>query len=214
MTITYRVITDYPVATNSPDHLTPFGTARDSSTCPEFNKKLFALVPNPVVLDLGCAGGGFVQSVIADGGEAVGIEGSDYSLKRKRAAWATCPGNLFTADITRPFTIEADGAPATFNVITAWEVMEHICEEDLAAVFDNIRRHLADGGCLMMSINTTPSENEGVALHQSVKPRRWWLDRFLEEGYAVDLVEAEHFGIDWMRMDCWANSLYAVWRAQ
>lgn len=44
----YRVITDKPVATDSPDHIKPFGTAMDNSTCAEFNKKLFALVPNPV----------------------------------------------------------------------------------------------------------------------------------------------------------------------
>lgn len=221
--MTYRVITDYPVATDSPDHLHPFGTARDNFVCPEFNAKLFDLVPCPVVLDLGCAGGGFVHSIIKDGGDAVGIEGSDYSQKRGRAEWATIPENLFTADITKRFEIVdvephpvfsggEHWTPVSFNVITAWEVLEHIREEDLSGVLDNIRRHLAPGGRLIMSINTLPSEHEGAALHQTVKSRKWWRDKLnWSGGYEIDPVETEYFGKDWMRQDCLVDSLYGVW---
>src|SRR3990167_2627697 len=101
-----KVETDYPVALDSPDHLEPWGTKQDNSVNKRFNKKLIKLFGHtPNVLDLGCAGGGFVRSIIKQGGLAVGIEGSDYSKKIKRAEWAKIPDNLFTADITKPFKL-------------------------------------------------------------------------------------------------------------
>src|SRR4051794_1825047 len=125
---TITIETQKPVAYDSPDHIQPVGTALDNSTSRRFNRKLFDYIPPREVrlLDIGCSGGGQVKSILDDGGFAVGIEGSDYSRKKKRAEWATIPGHLFTADVTVPFTLsEEDGAggrsPLRFNVITAWE---------------------------------------------------------------------------------------------
>lgn len=78
------------VAYESPDHLIPFGTRRDNSTHRRFNKKLcelFGLDTSLWVLDLGCSGGGFVKDCLDEGHMAVGIEGSDYSKKLRRAEW-------------------------------------------------------------------------------------------------------------------------------
>lgn len=209
----YRIVTDRPVALDSPDHLHPFGTAVDNSVAPAFNAKLFTLI-GPAVLDLGCAGGGFVESILKDGGEAFGVEGSDYSLVRKRAAWTTIPDRLFTADITKPFKIiRDDGAVMLFNVITAWEVLEHIQESDLAGLFDNIKAALIPDGYLIVSISTVPGfHDDGTVLHQNVQSREWWIDRLGSEGFTIDQAATDHFGRDWMRMDCWDNSLYAVFR--
>jgi hypothetical protein len=104
------VRTDYPVADDSPDHLRPRGTAFDNSRNRRFNRKLSALycgLDRPIrVLDLGCAGGGFVCDCLTDGQVAVGIEGSDYSSRWGRAEWPLLGGRaLFTADITRPFEV-------------------------------------------------------------------------------------------------------------
>lgn len=56
------VETDYPVALDSPDHIIPWGTARDNSSNLRFNSKLYRLFDftnrYPKVLDLGCSGGG------------------------------------------------------------------------------------------------------------------------------------------------------------
>jgi 2-polyprenyl-3-methyl-5-hydroxy-6-metoxy-1,4-benzoquinol methylase len=123
--VNYRVITDHPVALDSEDHQIPGGTMHDNSTNPVFNRKLYQLLshlPKLRVMDLGCAGGGFVKSLVDDGHEAIGLEGSDYSLHwdgpggteqeratrkpGKRAEWATIPDRLFTCDITRPFQVE------------------------------------------------------------------------------------------------------------
>src|SRR3972149_1215328 len=77
------VKTAHLVALDSPDHIAPFATAHDTSRNHLFNQKLYSLYParSPLIRDLGCAGGGFVHDCINDGCLAVGIEGSDFSLR-------------------------------------------------------------------------------------------------------------------------------------
>lgn len=185
------VIAERPVAYDSPDHINPWGTRRDNSQNRRFNTKLGLLFHNkelPVhVLDLGCSGGGFVKSCIDDGFLAVGLEGSDYSKRHQRAEWATIPNYLFTCDITRPFTVgwrDASGIKLMqFDVVTSWEVIEHITEQDLSSVAINVERHLAPSGIWIMSVSPNEEIAHGVRLHQTVRPRSWWLAKFSELGW-------------------------------
>lgn len=180
------------VAYDSPDHLIPHGTARDSSKNFRFNHKIYDLYRAKFnagelkVLDLGCSGGGFVRSILDSGNLGVGVEGSDYSQKHKRAEWANIPEFLFTADITKRFDVsiaaEAGSQPVKFDVITMWEVLEHIPEADLAMLSDNIKRHLAPGGLWIVSIANYDYFVEGVNLHQTVKPKDWWVKMFTRLG--------------------------------
>lgn len=178
------------VAYESPDHLVPWGTRRDNSRQRRFNQKLynlFAAGQRPIwVLDLGCSGGGFVKDCLDDGCMAVGLEGSDYSKKTKRAEWRTIPDFLFTADLTAKFDVygefPAGESRLQFDVITAWEVMEHIHERDLAAVADNVKRHLRPGGLWIMSVALEDDIIDGVNLHQTVQPKDWWLKKLASLG--------------------------------
>jgi 2-polyprenyl-3-methyl-5-hydroxy-6-metoxy-1,4-benzoquinol methylase len=176
------ISTQHPIAEYSPDHLYPFGTARDNSVNPAFNRKLYEVIPAVQVrlLDLGCAGGGLVKSIIGDGGFAIGIDGSNYSKTMARAEWATIPEYLFTADIVEPFEIRAgsvDGIQG-FNVITAWEFFEHIAEIDIPGVITNIKRHLDPGGFVIGSICPLPHP----PYHRTLRPKPWWVQRFFELG--------------------------------
>jgi 2-polyprenyl-3-methyl-5-hydroxy-6-metoxy-1,4-benzoquinol methylase len=188
----YHVSSDHPVAVETADHKWPHGTLHDNSTNPRFNLKLydyFGHRPDLTLLDLGCAGGGFVRSVLADGFTAVGIEGSDVSRNLRSAEWETCPQHLLTADIAAPFQITAaDGAPMRFHGITAWEVLEHIPEGRLDALLDNIARHLAPEGIFVASVAVFPDANPitGAVYHVTIHPKPWWLARFAAAG----LVEA------------------------
>jgi len=126
-----ELITDYPLAYESNDHNFPHGTKNDNSTNKRFIEELHTLKQGSLnILDLGCSGGQLVVDFInhREGNKGVGIEGSDYSVKRKRA---NCPEyynkNLFTADITKPFTVKN----IKFDFITLWEVLEHIHKEQL-----------------------------------------------------------------------------------
>ena len=182
-----RVLADRQVADGSPDHVHPRGTAHDNTRSLRFVLACERLFSSQLtLLDLGCAGGGLVLDFVLRGHSAVGIEGSDYSLKHRRGEWAVIPTRLFTADLSAPFTVENDdGTPASFTVITAWEVLEHIAERDLGVMLSNVARHLADGGIFVGSVAMYDDIVEGMNWHQTVRPREWWLHTFADHGFEV-----------------------------
>jgi 2-polyprenyl-3-methyl-5-hydroxy-6-metoxy-1,4-benzoquinol methylase len=127
------------------------------------------------MLDLGCAGGQTVADFLTLQWQAVGLEGSDFSLKHRRANWAHLANrHLFTCDITRPYQLKLDGKPARFHLITAWEVMEHIATPDLISVFTRIRDHLEPGGYFIASTTETSDLHEGLELHQTRWNNQQW----------------------------------------
>ena len=201
----FALRTDAPIAADSPDHIVPWGTANDDTRDAHFNEKLYEFMAyhRPLyVLDLGCAGGGFVRSLLEDGHFALGLEGSDYSQKRWRAQWGNIPHHLKTCDITKPFAVldRETSERVLFDVITAWEVIEHIPEADLDQLFRNILDHLKADGYFMGSVCTVPDVDPktGANWHQSVYPREWWLERFRAAGFEV--VEQDAIGKDdWLR---------------
>lgn len=203
----FRVVADRAVAVDSPDHQLPWGTRRDNSRNPRFNQKLnklFAAARGPLwVLDLGCAGGGFVKDCLDDGCLAVGIEGSDFSKRWRRAEWRTIPEFLFTADITRPFRVEGEFAggwqPVQFDVVTSWEVIEHIAEADLPQVAENVRRHLRPHGLWILSVSPNVEVVQGVTLHQTVRPRTWWVETFRRLGFENLASHVRYFNTQFVR---------------
>ena len=192
--------TDHPIALDSPDHIRPLGTARDNYENPVFNQHLLRLFNGrkPTVLDLGCAGGGMVRSLIDDGCLAIGLEGSDYSLKSQRAEWGVIPDNLLTCDIGFPFTLSIDNdEPFEFDAITAWEFLEHLPEDRLPVMIDNIRRHLKLGG-FMIGSSTDVRYSEH---HQTCKPLEWWERLFKKYGFIhrTDLLQRFDEAKAWVR---------------
>lgn len=186
-----RLVTAHPIAYSSPDYIVPCGTKNDNNRNGLFCQRLVNHIgKRPVsVLDLGCAGGGMVEDFINAGHVAIGIEGSDYSKNAARAAWATIPDNLFTADATKKFIIydpDGDGEEYKFDAVTAWEFFEHIAEPDLCAVMDNIRRHTEIGSLLVASISDCRSMRANLEHHQTRKPGAWWLNYFSDHGFIAD----------------------------
>jgi hypothetical protein len=189
---------DHPVAAESPDHYAPRGTARDNTRHQRFVRRCEQHYHNICHLDIGCAGGGLVWDFAVRGHRSVGIEGSDFSLKSCRAEWRTIPDRLFTADITQPFGLySAEGERLLFNIITAWEVFEHIPPHRVSATIGHLLASLASDGILVCSIATfvDVDETTGVVYHQTVRSRDWWIDQFGLHGLApVDgLFEVEDF---------------------
>ncbi len=202
-----QIEAERPVAIGSPDHEMPWGTRMDNSRNRRFNQKLyklFGLQRAPLwVLDLGCSGGGFVKDCQDDGCVAVGVEGSDFSRRYRRAEWRTIPEWLFTADITRRFQIQGefpDGVrPLRFEVITSWEVIEHIAEADLPNVVDNVKRHLTPNGLWILSASPNEEVIGGVRLHQTVQSRDWWIRRFQEFGLVHLSRHVRYFNTQFVR---------------
>jgi 2-polyprenyl-3-methyl-5-hydroxy-6-metoxy-1,4-benzoquinol methylase len=176
-----RIETDHRVAIFSDDHRFPKGTAANDTRYPRFCIRSEQILgPRLRFLDIGCSGGGLVFDFLQRGHFAIGLEGSDYSKLNQRAHWPIIPNHLFTCDATKTFKVvsEAGGQIETFDLITAWEVLEHIKEQDLAGFFANVRTHLRPGGLFVASVATFEDRDPetGATWHQTVKPRPWWED--------------------------------------
>ena len=180
-----KVLTDHPIAADTIDHLHPRGAARDNTRQPRFVAACEALLRKPLRhLDLGCAGGGLVWDFSQRGHLSIGIEGSDWCRRTQRAEWRTIPERLFTADIRYPLRVE-DGAGILqrFDVVTAWEVFEHIPQWAVPAMLENARRHLADHGLLVASVATFQDTDEaGREYHSTVQTKEWWVEALRSSG--------------------------------
>ena len=185
----YAIETRHPVAVHSDDHRHPLGVARDHTRSPRFVRACERALSREGrklrALDIGCAGGGVVLDFCLRGHEGVGIEGSDHALRTQRGAWRVLHDRLFTSDATKPYRVMRNGKPVKFDVISAWEVLEHIGEEQLEGFFGNIRNHLAPGGVFCASVATfeCSDPSTGAVYHVTVKPREWWLERVGSLGF-------------------------------
>ena len=185
-----KLETEYPVAYESNDHIVPHGTVRDDTRYPRFIhacEMYFKDITKLAFVDLGCSSGGIVLDALLRGHEAVGLEGSDESFKQQRAQWRVIPKNLFTCDVTKPFVLKKDGSRKEFDVISAWEMLEHIKEDDLDGLLTNIKVHLKSGGIFVGSIANWDDidEETGVNWHVNLHPYEWWAERFREAGFEI-----------------------------
>lgn len=197
-----KLICKSKIAHNSPDHTSPHGTKKDNSTNKLFNYKVYKLfkdVEQLKILDLGCSGGGFVRDCINNGYFAIGLEGSDYSKKSKRAEWATIPDSLFTCDISKKFELFKDNKKISFNLITLWEVFEHIPENKVDNLLKNIKSNLSKDGLFIASICNRSDKPDGVELHLCRKDKRWWMRKFEKHGFYERKELYEYFNKQYIR---------------
>jgi hypothetical protein len=96
--------------------------------------------------------------------------------------------NLFTCDISKPFTLTQDGsAPFMFDVISAWEVLEHLTKEGVNGLFDNLSKHTHAGSILACSISQVQGgfTADGFPLHQIIEPLPWWVEVAGRHGFEL-----------------------------
>ena len=189
----FQLITNFPVAKDSPDHKRPLGTKLDNSRSKKYLNRCKEWLCNnnknsALILDLGCAGGGCVEDFVKLGYDAYGLEGSNYSKKYKRASWKTIPKRLFTCDISRTFDIKRENKGLKFDIIQSFEVIEHIKYKRLKIFFGNIRNHLKDDGIFIGSFSTRKG---GWKYHQTVMNEDKWFD------YVDRLSMFSFFKLDW-----------------
>lgn len=222
----YRLLADRPVAAASADHRWPRGSLYNNSTNRRFNLKLYDYFQRKSdlrVLDIGCAGGGFVRSILEDGYEAIGIEGSDVSQRLRSGEWDTIPHHLFTADAITPFSFtDREMVPLRFDCITAWEVLEHIPEDRIAGFLSNVVSNLLPDGIFVASVAVFPDGDPvtGAIYHLTVRDQPWWLARFHEAGLVPsdshlfetrDYVRGHGVGLqDWDPADGYGFHIVAV----
>lgn len=185
--------TEYPIAYESNDTLVPHGTIRDNTRCPRFVRRCEEILDNRQnlrFLDLGCSGGGMVLEALLKGHYGLGLEGSSASLQQQRAEWRLIPEHLKTCDISQPFGIFEHGShkPFLFDVITAWEVLEHIPEERIPQLFANIYAALAPDGIFVATIAAKPDIDPitGVNWHVNIHPFDWWKKMLNTSGFFLE----------------------------
>lgn len=191
------VETECPVAVDSPDHLETLkdhgasGPTTDNSRNRTFTENLYKLFPGRRIslLDLGCSGGGFALDVLMDRNFAMGLEGSDFCRKTSRGAWGVAPHSFFTCDVSRPFQVKRYGLPVRFDVVTSWEMIEHIALERLPTLLANIKRHLVPNGFFIGSI----SPAYGPPFHQWQAPQSWWEPFWQQHGFRLRPDLVKHF---------------------
>lgn len=98
---------------------------------------LAAPAPPPRLLDVGCYTGIFLEIVTQHGWEAWGVEPSRWAAEEaRRRGLRVIPGTLASANF----------APHSFDVVTLWDVIEHLT--DPKAELLRINRLLKPGGAI------------------------------------------------------------------
>jgi len=194
--------TDFPFCYDSEDYKQPCGSAHDYYSNPLFIQRTELLFrgPSPLfVLDLGCANGTMIVDYIKKGHVGIGIDGSDFGVKNKTGGWGTNPESFFNADLAKPFSlIRTDfDDRVIFDIVTAWEVLEHIKEEDLPQFFENIKKHISASSLCFFSIALF----ESGPYHQNVKNETWWRERLSKDFIIYDELMQWWTLKEWVRQD-------------
>ncbi|MFA6318671.1 MAG: methyltransferase domain-containing protein [Elusimicrobiota bacterium] len=122
------------------------------------------------VADIGCGCGVYARSLERKGIEVFALDGV------RPPAEHSFPGPIHIQDLTVSFK----NAWGHFDLALCLEVAEHI-PEPLADVFlDNVAR-FSD----LLVVSAAPP-NQGGRHHVNERPKRYWVRRFAERGYAYD----------------------------
>ena len=174
--------TKHPLAIQSNDHVEPQSTIEGLVRPTKFVMHCIENLGDGIkVLDVGVGAAGLVFEFLANGIFAVGVDGSDYCKKCKIGYWPLIGESLFNSDITKPFYFVYSKSDETilFDLITSWECLEHIAEEDLPAVFQNVMNNLTDDGYFIGSISMLPYVGDnGQPYHLTLNPKDWWKRNF------------------------------------
>lgn len=191
-------------STNYTESFVKSGVTLQGSFNLNFNQQLYKLIQHsPIsVLDLGCGNGNFIKSIIEEGHFGVGLDGFYIYEKFKPASWDIISDNLLMCDVSTPFVILKDEEIIKFDIITSWEFMEHLYEEDLDGTIQNITENLKDKGYYICSISYATDSG-----HFIIRDRGWWKLKF-EQYNLVECLDLNSFFKEYPR-DC-SDSHYFI----
>ena len=130
--------------------------------------RIVALLRPKRVFDAGCAHGFLIEALWDRGVQAWGRDISSFAVSQARLDMRPF---VSAGSITEPL-----GGP--FDLVTCIEVLEHMPEEDTTAA---IAAMAAAAPLVLFSSSPTDLDEP---THITVRPIRWWLDRFAAAGLA------------------------------
>lgn len=101
---------------------------------------------------------------------------------------------------TVAYTIVNNRAPfedGSFNLVTCFDLLEHLDESEIHALWAEIRRLVTKGGTLFCNISLRPAatlDHNGENLHRTIKPADWWDRIFDFDEYHVSKRDMEMTG--------------------
>ena len=100
--------------------------------------------PPARLLDVGCATGLFIRETHQAGYQVTGLEASEWAVARARERCGRA------ATIVSGFLEKTDLPPQSLDVITAWDVLEHVSRP--TEIAQRLRGWLADDGWLFLNV--------------------------------------------------------------
>jgi len=174
-----KIKTDYPICFDSPDYYEPVGAVNDDNSNEKYADELENKLGKKLnYLELGCAGGTFIDLLVSKGHDAYGIDGTDHPLKISRPAWLKYHNErLFTCDLSKPFEITDN---PSFDVVSAWEFMEHIPTDSIDFILSKIYQLLDNDGIVIFGISMAECSH-----HQSVFSQQIWNNNYFSKLYEI-----------------------------
>lgn len=164
------------------------------------------------ILDIGCGGAALVEDFVKDGHNGIGLDANYNYRDHNVSAWGRIPDNLFVCDVGQKFHIcETTNYThlVMFDLVTSWELLEHIRPDDINAVMENIRRHTRVGAYFAGSA----SEDSDYKVHRLIRGMDWWTAKFSEFGFKPDDSFRKHVGRNYVR-NCPKSTYYFMRRTE
>ncbi|MBU2575014.1 MAG: class I SAM-dependent methyltransferase [Elusimicrobia bacterium] len=155
------------------------------------------------MLDIGCGTGEFLKIMKAGGWETAGVDPSEERNKR-----STDDNKIYSADL-----MEIKFGEQSFDVITLWQVLEHLPDPD--RYLAETHRLLKKDGILVLSvpnINSLQARLSGARWFNLDLPRHRWqftpetLQKMLDKT-AFRLKEIKHFSLEYNPFGWWQSIL-------
>ena len=134
------------------------------------------------VIDVGCGHNEFAQRLRQSLPEA-SVIGADFACtSADLICWAH----------------QIPGPDKDFDVVTAFDVLEHLPPEDVDKTLSEWSR-IAERFCVSISYVDSKNRWQGQTLHPTVRPEGWWIDRLMRAGAVEIKIEGRFIHGRWIR---------------
>jgi SAM-dependent methyltransferase len=162
-------------------------------------------------LDFGCGSGAFLDAM-AD------YDGIGFEVQTDVPGGASRQGRFVTGDILANNIEQTGLAPASFDFIVAWDVLEHLAVP--TRQMERLHTLLKPGGRLYLTVPNSASwvaRLSGEKWNMLLLEHLWYFDpatltRFLKRcGFAIDTIKAIGYPVDLATVFLRARQTYGAW---
>jgi SAM-dependent methyltransferase len=147
-----------------------------------------------------------------------GYDGIGFEVQADVPGGASRHGRFVTGDILADNMAQTGLAPASFDFIVAWDVLEHLAEP--TRQMERLNTLLKPGGRLYLTVPNNASwvaRLSGEKWNMLLLEHLWYFDpatltRFLERcGFAIDTIKAIGYPVDLATVFLRARQTYGAW---